>query len=265
MKADAARVPDLLLERYRLGEVTPEEKAAVERQMNEDATLRERLERLERSDEAIRGGGFTASLATRLQDARPIHASAAFRPEKRRSRVPLRWALPAAVGVGALVVLMATRPGLAPHVEGDRIKGLQPSLSVFRQTPRGSETLADGVTARAGDVVRVGYQAAGQSYGVIVSMDGRGGVTLHLPPAGREAAPLHRGNPVLLDQAYELDDAPAWESFYFVTAQAPFDAGAIVAEARREAALHPALPPASLALAGRFEQSRFVLRKEHKP
>ena len=41
---------------------------------------------------------------------------------------------------------------------------------------------------------------------------------------------------MLLDQAYELDDAPRWERFYFVTGDTPFAVAPIVDAARRAAA-----------------------------
>ena len=118
---------------------------------------------------------------------------------------------------------------------GDRIKGLRPSLAVYRRTANGSETLADRTVARPGDVLRVGYHAAGRPYGVIFSMDGRGTVTMHLPAAGDHAVPLAREATTLLDQAYELDDAPLWERFYFVTGDSAFAAAPVVDAARRAA------------------------------
>jgi len=272
MKPDSgkAAIPDLLLERYRLGEVSPAERAEVERRLREEETLRQRLDEIEQSDEAIRATDLTASLARHLRgraapDARPgrPHGAATSGTSAR----VLRWALPLAVGVTAMVVvLIGSRTGvLRPDSTGERIKGLRPSLTMFRQTPQGSEALADGVAARQGDVVRLAYQAAGQSYGVIVSIDGRGGVTMHLPPTGREASRLRPGNGVLLDNAYELDDAPRWECFYFVTAQEPFDAQPVIEAATREAALHRTSPPAMLPLSRGLEQSTFVLHKEHRP
>jgi hypothetical protein len=163
------------------------------------------------------------------------------------------------------VIIGSRTGGPRPDPTGERIKGLRPSLTMFRQTPQGSEALADGVVAREGDIVRLAYQAAGRSYGVILSIDGRGSVTVHLPATGREAARLRPGDKVLLDHAYELDDAPRWECFYFVTAQEPFDAQPVIEAAKREGALRRASPPAMLALSPGLEQSMFVLQKEPRP
>ena len=77
--------------------------------------------------------------------------------------------------------------------------------------------------AYAGDLIQVFYRAAGKPFGVIVSVDGRGTVTRHLPASGTRAVRLIQGDPVSLDYSYELDDAPNWERFYFLTANTSFD------------------------------------------
>ena len=282
MKPDSGKsaIPDLLLERYRLNEVSPAERAAVERRLREDDGLRRRLEEIERSDEAIRETGFPASLARRLRGRIDLEAATPVGGRAGRSRVPValrqrlpaigrswRWALPLAVGAGILLLAVAGPHvgGLRPGPTGVRIKGLRPSLTVFRQTPRGSESLADGAAARQGDVVLLAYQAAGRAYGVIVSIDGRGGLSVHLPTSGRDAARLLPGDKVVLDQAYELDDAPRWECFYFVTGQEPFAVEPVVEAAKRVASLHRDSPPPSLALPHGLEQSTFFLQKEDRP
>ena len=72
------------------------------------------------------------------------------------------------------------------------------------------------------------YQAAGRPFGVILSIDGRGAVTVHHPRDGRQAARLVPGQEVRLSSAYRLDDAPGWERFVLVTAEVPFDVAPVV-------------------------------------
>src|SRR5262249_17390764 len=136
----------------------------------------------------------------------------------------------------------------------DRIKGQKPALALYRRTAAGSEALANGSLAHQGDVVRVGYRAAGHAYGVIFSIDGRGTVTMHLPPSGDRAPPLEPKTRVLLDAAYELDDAPLWERFYFVAGDTPFVVAPVVDAIRRSGPLPRGL-----------EQSTFSLQKEVRP
>ena len=182
------------------------------------------------------------------------------------------WPLPIALAASA-AVLSVLGPALRgtpvaspepPAAEStDRVKGMRPSLAVFRKTDDHSETLADGDLARPGDLIRLGYRAAGRRFGVILSLDGRGNVTLHLPRQGRRAAALQGAEVVLLDHAFELDDAPGWERFFFVTSETPFDLDAVVDGARH--APVGAVPPAALALPAPLEQSAFSLEKEARP
>ena len=156
-------------------------------------------------------------------------------------------------------------PSAATSVtDGDRIKGPAAALSLYRRTAGGSETLADGAIARPGDLVCVGYRSAGPGFGVILSIDDRGIVTMHLPAAGDRAAPLNRGATVLLDAAYELDDAPGWERFYFITGETAFIIAPVADAARRAAGDHRSAP-AALALPHGLEQSTFSLQKEARP
>lgn len=231
------KIPDVVLERYRLKELPDASARAVDAMLASDPALRARLEALERSDEDIR-------------HEYPAHTFVRDVPAPLR-RAVAGLAIAASLAVAA-IVLVATLPP-----ETDRIKGGHPSIALYRRTVAGSERLADGDIARAGDLLRVGYISAGRSYGVILSIDGRGAVTMHLPPRGDQAAALTAGEIVLLDSAYELDDAPRIERFYFVTGTQPFKVGPLIAAARRAGGAPDALPlPAGL------EQVTFAVQKK---
>jgi len=279
LDADRDRgAPDLVLERYRLGELPAAEAEVLERRLKAEPDLAARLEALDRSDEEIRRRYPPAWLAAQIEGRRKPAARSIAGPA--RQWLVRRWPVPAAIAAAAALTLvvaprLVSPPSLepaggarpapsAPAVDsGDRIKGLQPSLVLFRKTDSGSETLADGAVARPGDVVRLGYRAAGRTHGVILSVDGRGLVTVHLPASGSEAAPLRSGETVLLDRAYELDDAPRFERFFLVTADQAFDVKPVVEAARRRAASTTAR--GGLALPAPLEQTSFLLRKGGQP
>jgi|GEM_PF-883286 len=103
-----------------------------------------------------------------------------------------------------------------------RLKGLEPALALFRKTSEGSEPLQPGAKAKPGDVLRIGYRAAGKSYGAIFSVDGNGNITRHWPRTGDRAARLEPGEHLLPD-AFELDAAPAYERFYLLIGDRVFD------------------------------------------
>jgi hypothetical protein len=235
-------IPDLLLERHALNELAAPARAALDREIAADPSARARLEAIAASDADILRRYAPAGLA-----GRPV-----VRIHSRRG-VAVALALASAV-----VAVLAVMPHLPPST--DRIKGTagdRPAIAVYRRTPAGSERLADGDVARAGDLLRVGYQPAGRAYGVILSIDGRGTVTMHLPPQGAQAAPLAQTSMTLLDSAYELDAAPRIERFYFITGARPFAVAPVLAAARAATTAPPSLPlPASL------EQVTFAVQKE---
>jgi hypothetical protein len=256
-----SRVPDLTLERYHLKELSAPAMARLDRRLQDDEALRRRLAVLIEDDAQLRASGRLAILSDRVQRSRAAPGKA----ERRQSWAAIpRWAVLAGAATAVLLVLVFPRMTTFTVNDTERIKGLQPSLELYRRVGDGSETLAEGAAARPGDLIRVGYRAAGRSYGVILSIDGRGQVTLHLPGSGEHAAPLRREATVLLDQAFELDDAPRYERFYFVTSNQPFTIAPIVAAARRVTAGggHTAPP---LALGAGFEQTVRSLLKESQP
>jgi hypothetical protein len=271
---DAAQVPDLTLERYRLGELPAPDAARIRARLDRDEQLRQRLLELDRSDERFARTHPPGLLAAHVR--RRLQADAAVPPPRARLR-PWTWTVPAALAGAAMVVLAVGAQWLGPARTADRtttvspgpsagpgeqLKGSSVVLMLFRKTARGSEMLADGTPARPGDLIRIGYRAPGRPYGVIVSVDGRGVVTRHLPRQGPTAAALGRGDQSLLDSAYELDDAPKWERFYFVTGQDPFDVAPIVEAARLAGAGAASRPAGLLPLPSSLEQSSILLMKE---
>jgi hypothetical protein len=244
------KIPDVVLERYRLNELPDASARAVEAMLAADPELRARLDALDGSDEEILRA-YPPRVFVRDVPAAP-------------RRGVRRFAIAAAAVATAAIAIVASLPPAPPQEpDGVRIKGGHPSLAVYRRTAAGSERLADGAVARPGDLLRVGYVSAGRGYGVILSIDGRGAVTVHLPPSGGRAAPLTPGRTVLLDTAYELDDAPRVERFYFVTGTDPFAVAEIVSAAERAAA-DGAAPPVTLPLPRGLEQATFAIQKEGK-
>jgi len=247
-------VPDWQLERFRLGELPREEHEALEEAVERDASLRERLARLERDDRAILAAHPPPAVAERIRRRGPATDA------PRHGRPFLALGAAAAVAIGLWALAPAWRaPGPEPPGDTTRVKGSGPHLLLYRQAAAGAELLADGAGVKPRDVIQVLYVAAGQRYGVVVSVDGRGGLSVHLPSGGREAAPLDAEGPTTLASAWELDDAPAFERFFFVTSKAPFAVAAVTEALRRTP---PGADPARLDLPPELEQSTVVLRKD---
>jgi hypothetical protein len=235
-------VPDLLLERYRLKELPDTVRDAIDRETAGNPALRARLDALDRSDSDIRA-----------------HYPPSTFVRRRPRRISVRgMVLAGAFAATVLAMVIALPHTPASRSETERVKGsVVPALAVYRWTSAGSERLADGDVAHPGDLLRLGYASAGRKYGLILSIDGKGAVTLHLPPSGDRAVPLGQDKLVLLDKAYELDDAPRIERFYFVTGERPFSASPIIAAAKSAGAA-----PAALPLPAGLNQVTFAIRKE---
>ncbi len=143
-----------------------------------------------------------------------------------------------------------------------RIKGLAPRLVLYRQRDGKIEELRDGDDARAGDLVQLSYMAAGNRNGVVLSLDGRGLVTLHHPARVDAPTALVERGQHALDHAYQLDDAQAFERFVFVTAgDEALPPAAVIAAARHLAQTGPAARHSRLALPERWQQSSIVIDK----
>lgn len=152
--------------------------------------------------------------------------------------------------------------GLAAVEEPVRIKGLVPQLHLHRQRDGGIEQLHDGSMAREGDLIQISYMAAGNHYGVVVSLDGSGVVTLHHPERPEIRATLVAHGEHALDHAYELDDAEPYERFVFVTSgDEPLQPSVVLAAARSLARRGDAARDSSLPLPERWQQSSITLQK----
>jgi len=200
------QVPQLLIERLALGELSDEEARQV----------RARLEaagELHRLAEIASSNGEILKTLPPEQVAREVRARLAEDAwRRRRRRAVLVPILVAAAAVFAFQGEPEQVLGDYPE-EGVRLKGLEPSLRVYRNATPDPLELGNGSHAAAGDVLQLGYIAAGETYGVIVSQDGRGVLTEHF------RGDLEPGGEIRLDHAYELDDAPSHETFYFLSSR----------------------------------------------
>jgi len=87
-------------------------------------------------------------------------------------------------------------------------------------------------------------------------------VTLHFPDAETASTKLESEGEQLLDQAYELDAAPAFERFFFVTSSAPIDQKRVLIAAERLARTRDGARRTSLALKPPLHQHSLMLVKE---
>lgn len=113
----------------------------------------------------------------------------------------------------------------ASSENGVRFKGDDLQLLAFVQSGTDIKPLRAGDTVCAGQFLQLHYLTTESGYGMILSVDGRGHSTHHLPqelhPATK-AATLTPRSVVPLPHSYELDQAPHFERFFFFMASEPF-------------------------------------------
>lgn len=224
-------IPDLLLERLRLGELDPVAAAEIEARL--DPATRARLDRLDADDAA-------------LLDALPPRVVAAEVERRRRSHrvrpTPfVGLALAGAAAAAAVLLWPRVEPPPIAVEDTVRAKG-DARLLIYRQAGAAPELLAEGSRAGEGDVIQLGVLLDEAQHAAVISIDGRGAVTVHHPTTPETTA-LPAGR-LVFDHAFALDDAPAFERFFLVTAPEPI--GADVLREAVEALGDPADDPLSL-------------------
>lgn len=136
-----------------------------------------------------------------------------------------RILIPAAAGL-LLAALFLPMTGIGrpeSNLEMTRVKGSEnPKLKIYRKSGQNAERLEAHSKAEASDLLQLSYQVNSPSFGLILSIDGNGMVTKHLPEEGDLSPRLSSGGEQNLPFAYELDDAPEFETFYFITSDRAF-------------------------------------------
>lgn len=260
------RVPEWLLERYLLGELPRRERRRLEQELERDPSLRAELEKMRREDREILRTYPADQIIPQL-----LKKAALSQPAAKRSRRRLAWvAVPLlATAVLLLVILppflqrrlgVAEGPGDYTGIKGDSLPA-GPALQVFRQRGDVEEALRSGDLARAGDVLQLAYLPGRATHGVILSVAGDGGVTLHFPECAECDTALESSRRTFLANAFELDPAPRFERFLFITAREPLPTAVILEKAGALATDPESAMTGPLDLPARFGQFALLIRK----
>ena len=194
-----SRVPDLLVEKLHLGELSPEAENDVRARLAAEPGGLERLAALADSDR---------DLAPHL---RPLPERPIPRPRS------LRW-----LGPALATAALATLAILAwPATDRDlRAKG-EALLVVYRLEKTGPALLTHGASAAPGDRLQLTARLPEPRHLAILSVDGLGAVTVHEPTT---TTPVQE---VQVPRSFVLDDAPRFERFFLFTSAAPLDQAAL--------------------------------------
>jgi len=231
-------ISEYYLERYALGELPDEEKEEIRLLSSSVPEIQAALDEIKSSNRDI------LALYPPLTVKASLLMQLAETPKK---AFPLKRVLTISSAVATLLILILVFPLhkqkpsiIYPDAEREvtLAKGIpavdlsRTQLLVYRKIQDRVETLSDGEKARAGDLLQLAYVTTEDSYGMILSIDGRGAVTLHLPESKGDSTKLELSKQSLLPNAIELDDAPEFERFFFLTSDSPIDVDEVLLEAQ---------------------------------
>lgn len=230
-------INDYYLERYVLGELPEEEAQVILQLASENPAIKAALDEIEMSNLNILTlyppSKVKTSLLSRYDNEvnKPIVSrwlDMSFSPSKRI------FAISSVCTALLLLIIFFVLPetdrktGVDPYDIGEDfslVKGInsvdltKTQLLVFRKNKEEVEILDSGTQANKGDLLQLAYVAAQKSFGMILSIDGRGEITLHFPEEKDGSTELLMNKRFLLSHAIELDDAPDFERFFFITSK----------------------------------------------
>ncbi len=239
-------ISDLMIERYVLDELPEGAKQKIDALRREDTELDERISRIYSENEIFfkehPADLFVEQIIKRAEEEKrssQIFREKPFTLQEVLNRIKNGFNarnLVSAVAAAAVLVLVIMytpfdsgrlRNPVLQQEEGIRIKGGGASLMIYRKTNSGTALLGDGSRVEAGDLLQLSYRS-GFPYGAIVSIDGNGLVTKHLPLDSTKAVELEQDPKVALPNSIMLDDAPEYERFYFFVSEKTFSVDYVI-------------------------------------
>lgn len=273
-------IPDLFIEKLLLDELPKRRKE----ELLKDPKVQRRITELKAANQKILEeyppGEMARAIQRRARQAEAPQAetertrSTGDKGEGRRAAAARRGAfgwprlVPVAgfalvVLVGGLLLITRGPSVFTPRspAEEVRLKGGGAYLTVYKQTATGAEALESGDAVGERNNLQIGYVAGTNRYGAILSIDGRGTVTLHYPVSAAADPSLEAGGEVLLPFSYALDDAPDFERFFFVVSEKPFSVNEVLEAARGFSAQPQKAKSQNLSLSKGLEQTSILLLK----
>ncbi len=256
------------IERYLLGELPPSRMEEIAQLIQKNPDLNKEIDNVKQNDaEVLKKHPIETMLPGILKKYEENRQR--VRAKERATPITLKRFLYAAPVVASALILFfvvffkdSTIPGLT-RIKGDEsLDFTKTQVIVYRKGRGRIELMKDRSQVKAGDLLQLGYIPAGKKHGVIFSIDGNGVVTLHYPESRDGSSLLKQERKNLLSSAYELDDAPGFERFFFITAMEVIDVADMLKKAESLALSPASARTANLELPGSFNQFSILLSKE---
>lgn len=235
MKFDV-RIPELKLEQYLLGELPEDEMKELRQREEADEIFAARVKSMREQNAKILQENPFEKLADKMA-ASDVDGSAG---RNIVSLMPLLTKVAAvvvvALGIMSAVFMMnrdqatlmntgkegAVMDVAMADISSDtRIKGMNARMEIWKKSESGIVQLGDKDVASEGDELQLRYAVPEKCYGMLLSMDGNGVLTVHMGNENKAIA-LEPGKMTSLPFAYKLDNAPHFEKFFLLTSSNEF-------------------------------------------
>ena len=225
------KISDFKLERYLLGELPEKEMRELQERELSDEIFAARVREMREQGKRFLAENPFAALDDKLDAIEDSKSSVNGQPNVLWLKVAA--ALVIALGIFSVVVLnrdVATYDNHSASMEvamadvdnGTRIKGMQATLEVWKKTGDSAVQMVNLGNAYEGDEIQLRYRVPQKCFGMLISMDGNGTITMHMGE-GDKAIELEPGKMTTLPFAYKLDNAPKFEKFFLLTSQNAFE------------------------------------------
>ncbi|MCU0849019.1 MAG: hypothetical protein MUD12_14120 [Spirochaetes bacterium] len=265
------RISVLTLEKYMLGELSPESSYRIEKLIGANPEVGEMISALEKSNREILKKYPPVNISKTITERYREKMNSGPMEGTVKNISPRKVIIPAALAAAAAAAFFFISPLLMdPYVSRDavvgddagttRIKGLVTGIEIFRKNGSAAEVLGDGSPVRKGDLLQISYFSHDKKFGSVISIDGRGTAVLHYPMEGGRTT-IFSGRKILLPNSYELDDAPRFERFFLVLSGKEFNAADVLSAAKKLASDGKRAETGKLGIDSSFEQHSIRLQK----
>lgn len=264
------RIKTWELERYLLGELPPSRIKEITKLAQENPDIRKEIERLKHANAEILK---QHPPETMLPEILKQYEKNRYQTRIREKSSPftlkrLLYATPVIASAVILIFVVFFNNGTSPDFT--RIKGeesldfTKTQIIIYKKNNNVIELLKNGDQVSPGNLLQLAYIPARKTHGVIFSIDGNGIVTLHHPESKSDSSILKQEKKILLSSAYELDNAPDFERFFFITATEEIEVQSILAKAETLALSPASAKTSNLELPESYNQFSILLKKEKK-
>ncbi len=264
------QLSDMLLEQYILNELPRKKMKEIEEYLKNNPEANQKLNNIKKSNTEILSSYDEEEITTEIKRRYEIQKNLIKEQKPKPVSSFRRFTLPAFAMATAAVILVLFSPTfnnlIRSPIDNDslevtRTKGEKTKLYIYRKKDNRVEVIEKGSITKENDLLQIAYVSREEGHGVILSIDGRGAVTLHFPEDSSSSTKLELNKKILLPSAYELDDAPTFEKFFFITSKNKLNVKQILNSAKVQSARPANVLKENLKRDSSIRQISFLVKK----